>query len=436
MEELLKMAQKKAEQVEIFALDQKFNEVSFENAQLHEIATGYRSGVSLRIIKDKKLGFAYTRNLINPEELIQNALASLVGNVLAEYELPYTNAQELPKLDTYDESIEEITSTQMVKECERVCDILKPSGAEIFVWAFTYSNNLRILNHRGTDLHSKSSLFGIGAKLTFPGTAAGIYRMWFAKKFEPMPDNLINELALLYQIGLKEVKITPGKMKVLFMPNDMYTLNWRFMSGTSGKSVYEKISPIAEKLGEKIFSEKITIYDDPLNDQYPQARAFDDEGVKTQKLILVENGVLKSFYYDLNYAQKLGTKSTGNGYRTGQWETDPLALKPTPSLEYLQYKPGEKTIAEIIANLDRGIIIEGALGAHSGNIPNGDFSIGANPALYVENGEIVGQVKDVMVAGNIYEIYKNVIEVSKDTYPSSSGVMPGILFDYVTVATK
>jgi len=89
-----------------------------------------------------------------------------------------------------------------------------------------------------------------------------------------------------------------------------------------------------------------------------------------------------------------------------------------------------------VKSIDRGIIIEGALGAHSGNIPNGDLSIGANPALYIENGEILGQVKDVMVAGNIYEMFKNVIDVSDTLYFSYSGLMPAILFDDVSVSTK
>jgi PmbA protein len=434
MEKLLEQALKKADAVEIFALDRKNNEVSFENAQLQEIATSYQSGISLRLIKDKKLGFAYTRNLNAPEELINNALESLKGNVKAEYDFPET--KEVPQLNTYDESIETVSSTQLVDECQRICERLKATGAEIFVWASVGTNEIRLLNNKGTNLLAKGSIYGIGVRLTFPGSASGILRVWIRKKFESIPDSLIEELITIYKKGLKEIKITPGKMKVLFMPNEMYTLNWRIISGTSGKSVYEKISPIGEKIGEKIFSEKITIYDDPLDDSYPQARAFDDEGILTQKLYLIEKGILKAFYYDLNYAYKMKTKSTGHGYRAAQWTSDPLAIKPNPSLEHLRYEPGTKTIAEIIRSLDRGIIIEGVLGAHSGNIPNGDFSIGANPALYVENGEIIGQVKDLMVSGNIYEIYKNVLEVSKDQYYGFSGVMPAILFDAVTVATK
>lgn len=434
MEKLLEIAKKVCDQVEIYSLDNKQNVVSFENAKLHEIDTKFQSGVSIRIIKDGKLGFAYTRNLIDREELLQNALNSLQGGVKAEYEFPLT--KELPKLNTYDSSIETITTKHMVDECNRICEILKTTNGEVSATAYTYSETIRILNHQGTDISNTSSHFGVYASISYPGTASGIGRVFSDKKFNPMPAHLIQEIVDYYKLSYREISANSGKMKVLFMPNVMYAINWRINSGTSGKSVYEKISPIAHKKGEQIFSEKITIYDDPRDDKYPGARSFDDEGVAADKFYVIENGVLKNFYYDLNYAQKMNTKSTGHGYRTAQWESDAISIKPSPSLSYMRYQTGNKSISQIIRSIDRGIIIEGALGAHSGNIPNGDLSIGANPALYVENGEILGQLKDVMVACNIYELLKNVIDVSDTLYYSYGGVMPAILFDNVSVATK
>lgn len=434
MEKLLEMAKKVCDQAEIYSIDNKQNVVSFENAKLHEIDTKFQSGVSIRIIKDGKLGFAYTRNLINREELLQNALNSLKGGVTAEYEFPLT--KDLPKLDTYDDSSENITSNQMVDECARICNELKKTHGEVSATAYVYSETIRVINTKGTDVSNKISQFGVYASISYPGTASGIGRVSNAKKFEPMPNEIINETVNFYNLSSKEVSAKGGKIKVMFMPNVMYALNWRISSGASGKSVYEKISPIANKIGEKIFSDKITIYDDPLDDKYPGARAFDDEGVTAHKMHIVENGVLNSFYYDLNYAKKLNVKSTGNGYRSAQWESDTITLKPTPVLSYMRYKTGNKSLQEMIKSIDRGIIIEGALGAHSGNIPNGDLSIGANPALYVENGEILGQIKDVMVACNIYELFKNVVDVSDTLYYSYGGLMPAILFDNVSVATK
>jgi PmbA protein len=217
----------------------------------------------------------------------------------------------------------------------------------------------------------------------------------------------------------------------------MYALNWRVLSGTSAKSVYQKISPVADKIGERIFSESLTIYDDPLDDTHPEARAFDDEGVCCNPLNLVENGVLRSFYYDLNYARKLNANSTGHGFRTSRWGGDSVSLKPSPVLTHVRIKPGDRSFSEIVESIDRGIIIEGALGAHSGNIPNGDYSIGLNPGLYVEKGEIKGRVKDAMVAGNVYDTLKHVVHIGDTLYPGFSGEwLPPILFDNVSVALK
>jgi PmbA protein len=86
--------------------------------------------------------------------------------------------------------------------------------------------------------------------------------------------------------------------------------------------------------------------------------------------------------------------------------------------------------------MDTGILIAGVMGAHSGNILNGDFSIGLSPGLYVERGEIVGHVKDAMVAGNIFDTMTLIAEIEDTLHPASGGMFPAILFDGASVATK
>ncbi len=436
MEQLLQTAKKVSDQAEVYSISYADDAVYFENAKLNNMDSKVQSGVSLRIIKDGKLGFAFTRNLIDRQELVQNALDSLKGGVEAKYDFPLT--KNLPGLDTYDASVEKISGSQMVEECTRVCDMVRSeTDSEVESAAFAHAATLRILNSTGTDVSMKSGYYAIFANLIYPGTGVGVYRIFVKKGFEKAPDELIGELIKLYGLSSKAVSPKGGRMKVLFMPNSMLTLNWRITSGTNSKSVYEKISPIGEKIGEKVLSEKISIYDDPLNENYPGARAFDDEGVACRKFAIVEKGVLKSFYYDLEYASKLSSQPTGNGYRTTMWGGDPIALKPTPAVPRLMIKPGAKSFWDLVKSMDRGIIVENALGAHSGNIPNGDFSIGADPALYVENGEIVGRVKDAMVAGNAYETLKNVVDVGDTLHPSQDDAwVPPILCDNVSVSTK
>lgn len=442
MERLLGMAKKVCDKAEVYSIEGTENLISFKDARFHDIESTFRSGVSLRIIKDSKLGFAYTRNLMNREELLQNALISLKGGVEVNYDFPLT--KEIPQLDTYDSSFENLSTAELVEECTRVSDLLKSKiDGEISKMAsFTHIEGIRIMNSKGADASTKGAEYGFLVYLTYPGSGLGFWRVFRSKKLQKMPDDIVREMIKLYNLSTNVVEPKGGRMKVMFMPNSMVALYWRILSGTSSKSVYEKISPIADKAREKIFNEKITIYDDPLNDKYPKARSFDDEGVTCRPLTIIENGVLKGFYSDLNYANKLNTESTGHGYRTTEnlylrFSADPLTLKPVPALTHMTIKPGDKSFWDLVKSMDRGIIIEGILGAHSGNIPNGDYSVGVCPGLYVEDGEIIGRVKDAMVAGNVYETLKHVIDLGDTLYPSFMGSwVPAVLCDNVSVTTK
>ena len=433
MEALLEIAKKVSDQVEIYSLEQATDSVSFENAKLKDIDSKLQSGISLRIIKDGKLGFAFTRNLISGEEFLQNALDSL--SVEAGFDLPVT--RDPAQLDTYNSAIETLTNTNIVDECNRICEMLGPRrSGQINIEAGRVTSRVRLINSNGTDLSSRSSLYYCYTAIMYPGSYSSISRLVALKHFERTPDEHLNFIVNTYNKSLKEASPRGGKMKVLFLPDTIYSLMWRLASATNGKNIYEGKSPVSEKLGDEMFDRQLTVYNDPLNDQFPGARSFDDEGTPCRYFPVVENGVLKNFYYDLHYADKLNASPTGHGFRSAMWGGDSIATKPTPSLDHGFIKPGDKSLSELIGSIDRGIIIAGVLGAHSGNIPNGDFSMGLSPGLYVEKGEIVGNVKDAMVAGNIYEVMKNVLAIEDTLYPAMMGTFPAILFDSVSVATK
>ena len=123
MKDLLKKAVNKSDQAEVFFDNSSGTSVEFSNAKLHDIESSFQSGYSLRIIKDGMLGFSYTKNLIDPDGLVGNAVRSLDGNVKADYNFPETG--KLNDLDTYDPQLQDITSEMMVDECKRVSEILK-----------------------------------------------------------------------------------------------------------------------------------------------------------------------------------------------------------------------------------------------------------------------------------------------------------------------
>lgn len=429
MEQVLEMAKKVCDKAEVYSFDARGDSVSFENAHLKDIDSSIQSGISLRIIKNGTLGFAYTKNLTNKKELIQNALDSLKGGVEGSFEFPLT--RDMPFLDTYNPSIETISNSAMAEECRRVCELLsQKTKGQINISAYRTMSGIRMINSSGTDLSLKSSAYYLSTQILYPYTSASLHRTIKSKRFEKADDEYLDFLADTYNRSMKEVSPEGRKVKVLFLPETLYVFMWKLQSATSGQSIYQNISPVVKKIGEKIFDEKLSIYNDPLNDALPRARSFDDEGTPCSRFPIIERGVLKKFYYDLYFARKLKTSPTGHGFKGS------VSSKQAPSLTHLCITAGNKSFCDLVQSIDSGIIVAGALGAHSGNIPNGDYSIGVAPGLYVEKGEIAGHVKDVMVAGNIYDTLKNVFEIENTLHPCYGGIFPAVLFDNINVMIK
>jgi len=426
MEQLMAIARRSAEKAEIYSRTISTDRVTFENGQLKDIDSKLLSGLSLRIFKAGKFGIAYTQNLMDREQLVRDALVSLRGGVEADYDLPKTGT--LPKLDSYDSAIGELTNQQMVDECARItAAIATRTKSQVNADAERTTLTIRLLNSEGTDLLAQFSNYTSNAAAMFPGSYASITQRQDGKKFEAFPDRMIDYVTHNYKAALNEVKPAGGRMSVLFLPAALYALVWRLREGTNAKNVYERTSRLRDQLGNKVLSEKLTIVNEPLNDQVPGARAFDDEGVPGRNLPLFQAGVLKSFYCDLWYGRKLGLPPTGNGFRAD------TTTNPVPALEHLTIRPGEKSFAELIGMMKKGVIVAGAMGAHSGNILHGEYSIGLAPGIYVEDGVIAGRVKDAMVAGNVYETMQNVVAIEDTVSSSYMGRFPAVLFDDVSV---
>jgi PmbA protein len=177
--------------------------------------------------------------------------------------------------------------------------------------------------------------------------------------------------------------------------------------GVNGKNVYTGTSPVRDKVGEALFDPKLTLLDDATIDGKFASAAYDDEGVAHRRNVLVENGVLKGFLYDLKTAAQSGVASTGNGSRT-------LFGTPNVSPTNLIVQPGETPLAEIIAGIEHGLLVEEVLGLGQGNLLSGAFSNPLALAFVIDHGEIVGRVKDVSIAGNIYDVLKDIAAISSE----------------------
>lgn len=434
MEKLIRLARDKGYEAEIYTNSSQETRVSYQNGMLQDIDSSFHSGVSLRIIKDGLSGYAYTRNLLDRQLLLADAEGSLIGGVEAPYQFPATGAVETAEFDT---ALESVPSSRLVAECVRINKTLGDRiKGEIMVGAKTAIIETRILNSAGTDLTTRYGYYTCDGGGIYPGSAAGVSRSVEGTSFTSMSDETIAETAELFNAGEGAIDSPSGKMKVLFLPESMITFVFRFGSGMSAKNLYDGVSPLADREGEQIFSPILTIHDDPTDRCFVAPRFFDDEGVRCTKFPIIEQGVFKGFFTDLHYAAKLGRKPTGHGFRTSMWGGDPTSQRPMPAATRLVVTPGASSFTDLIGQMDQGVILGDVLGPHSGNIPNGDFSVGVCSGFYVKDGKIKGRIKDAMISGNIYETLNNVSAVGDRLYPSWGGYFPALLCDDVSVSAR
>jgi PmbA protein len=427
MERLLEIARKNADAVTVYGESEAHDLVGFENGRLKTVDSGMSSGTALTVVKDGKQGFAYTRNLIDREGLVRDAAAALAGGVEAAGDLPVP--VRLPVLDTAAEQAG--GNAVLADECRRMTDYLSSRArGQVNLMSSRRTSDVRVLTSSGVDACTRATNYFAMAGVLYPGSYSGIRRMLSAKAFAPFPEAELQFIADTYNASAKEVKAPSGRVRVLFLADSVFALAWRLVEATEAKNVYEKVSPLAGRIGAQVLSEKLTVADEPLNDTRPGARAFDDEGTPCRNLKLFERGVLGSFYNDRFYARKTGTEPTGHGYRLD------VRSRPVPSLQHLTMAPGEHSLADLLKLMGRGVVAAGVMGAHSGNRLNGDYSLGLSPGLWVEDGAIVGVVKDAMVAGNVYEDLKNAVAVEDTVHDAPMGRLPALLLDNVSFSSR
>lgn len=204
------------------------------------------------------------------------------------------------------------------------------------------------------------------------------------------------------------------KYKVLLAPNVFASFANVLLSSVSGDAVNRGKSLLKDKLNQQVASSKLTIVENPHSKEHPYFyRAFDDEGVATMKKAIVEKGVLKTFLYNIEEAKQAKVKSTGNGYGGSVIGV---------STSFVEVKPGKKSKEELCEKIKDGIQITSVQGLHAGMNPlSGDFSLQAS-GYRIENGKITTPVNLITIAGNIFKMFNDIVDLGNDEYVTPSGM--------------
>jgi PmbA protein len=191
-------------------------------------------------------------------------------------------------------------------------------------------------------------------------------------------------------------------------------------SAVSAASVASGNSFLAERIGERIGSDDVTIVDDGRLPYCLGTSPFDAEGVPTERNVVFERGVLRTFLYDTYYGRKLGHRSTANsaGGSIG------------PNNFYLE--PGAQNLEELVASTPRGVLVMDTIGFSTESV-TGTYSRGAR-GYYIENGEIAYPIDEFTIAGNLIAMLAAIDSVGSDLVFDQSIASPSFRVAEMTVS--
>ncbi len=401
---ILARALKAAEEAEVFSVSSQETLVRFEANRLKQLQTNQKTAVALRIIKHGRTGYATSTRLDDVKTLVSNAVETARFGMEAKFQFP--GLTPYPQIEVFDAAVGAVPIDEMIKLGEGLIAPITGSTPGILCDAAVTRGtvSVRIINSRGGQASYRKSLFSLGVEANLINDTDMLFVGDSETSCHPIADPSAVVNAVLWQLEMaRNLAPVPGRtMPVVFTPDGVAgALIPSLMAAFNGKTVLEGASPIANRLGQQVFDEKLCLWDDPTLAYCPGSRPCDDEGVASQRTPLIERGTVANFLYDLQTAALAGKKSTGNGERG-------RGGLPAPSPSAFVIAAGDTSFDDMVRDMKEGLVIEQLMGADQGNVLGGDFSGNVLLGYKVENGKIVGRVKPPMVSGNVYQILKDI----------------------------
>lgn len=401
--------------------------VTARQGEVETIEYNRDKGIGVTVYIGKQRGHASSSDL-SPQALRDTVDAALAiarhtaTDDCAGLADPEMLAREFPDLDLihpWDMPVER--AIEMAKACE----------------AAGFAADKRISNSEGATVSTQQSHFIYGNTHGFlAGYPSSRHSMWCALVagkgdgmqrddwYEtardpaelPSPESIGRKAGERAVARLKARKIATTQVPVLYESGIASSLMGHFVAAVSGGSLYRKSTYLLDSLGKQVFAPIVQIADLPLIPKALASGAFDEEGVATQARDIVRDGVVQGYFLASYSARKLGMKTTGNAGGNHN-----LIMRDT----------GED-FAALLKKMNRGLLVTELMG-QGVNAVTGDYSRGA-AGFWVEDGVITYPVQEITIAGNLKDMFRNIVAIGNDVSKRSSRQCGSVLVEGLTLA--
>ena len=409
--------------------------------EINEFSSSEGGGVCLRCIVEGKMGYASTQALNENEarELVRRAADNAACLETEEAVFLCEGGKEYK---TIDKKTYELPTTEELIACaletqEKIyaADPMVIDGCQTQVIA--ESSEIAIYNSKGLDLTYSNKVSGlvVAAVVSNGKEMSDSYEIKLGKLSELDTDALTRKAVADAKLKLGGEAPASGAMPVIFHTDAMCSLLGVFSSIFSSENAQKGLSTLAGKEGQVIAAECVTLVDDPFHPENPSPMNFDGEGCPTCTKNIIEAGKLNTLLYNMKTAAVAGKETTGNASKAGY--DAPVGIRPFT----LYLANGDISEEELLQKAGNGVYITSLGGLHAGANPiSGDFSLQSS-GFKIENGVKTDYIKSFTVAGNFYEMLKNIVAMADNCHlPRAMGSTafgsPSVLVDGLSVAGK
>lgn len=405
------LGQVSAEECELVLSKSNAALTRFSANHIHQSTQARIRQLNLRLFKDGKVGAFSTDRFDQDSIAYAIQKAEEIGAVVPEglEQKPLLPAEEpLAESGGYHDSTALTTAFDRAQVIRRIVDLAQPRGAQLSGAIRSDTDVLCVVNSRGTQSYEESSVAELSLVASKNGRSG--YSYWIGNDFAALPyETLVNEAVDLVDSPLEERTIKPGRYTVIFDTYAVGTLiSFLAILGFGAKTYLEGRSFTSTRMGKKVFSGRITLWDDG-RDPTGLPRAFDFEGAPKRKVMLIDRGKITAVVTDSRTAPLVETTNSGHALPA------PNSEGPMPTNLFLA--PGKSTLKRMIESTPKGIyvralhyvnVVEPMTVQLTGMTRHGTFLI--------ENGRITHPVRNLRFSESLLQALTNVLQVSSETH--------------------
>ena len=430
-DKVLEMAEARGVQAEVFGSEENRTVVEFRANEFHSQESRLTHGYGLRVVKNGRVGFSSSSDPNKVEELVQAAVDTTEFGKQCSFEFPGPGPN--PAVKTFENRVIVMSAVKMIEWGRELVDAVRARvpGLKLDVTvARTYGETV-VANSAGLQKRfSRATL-----ELSATGLVVSDGLVWISE-YENLSSGAAPSIGVLADrieeraiLARSRARLATGTYPVIFMPTAVPDLLFPLLVAVNGKQLEKGVSPLIDKTGQKLIEEKITIADNGLREFGTESGPFDAEGMPRRRTVLFDRGVFTGFLFDLATAAVCRAQSTGSAGRG-------YTSQPQPGVSNIELAAGDARFENVLAGIREGLLVYDCIGGGQSNVLAGDVAINVSSGFRIGNGKVTGRVKDTMIAGNVYEMFKQVAAVGDTVRDLGSYYVPFLMFPGLKVATR